>query len=69
MKWEYKTIFFNKKNFFTSSIDTQLLDEKINDYADKGWELFTLKTVGFLVLQGAIIIFRKEKLTQFTFPI
>ncbi len=62
MKWEYKTIFFNKKNFFTSSIDTQLLDEKVNDYADKGWELVTMNNAGFLGWQGAIIIFRREKL-------
>ncbi len=61
MKWEYKTIFFNKKNFFTSVVDTNLLDGKINDYADRGWELVSFKNVGHFGWQGVIIIFKREK--------
>ncbi|MGH8369891.1 MAG: DUF4177 domain-containing protein [Gammaproteobacteria bacterium] len=61
MTWEYKTLYFNKKNFFTSGIDTKLLDSKINDYAEKGWELDQLNPVGWLSMQAVILVFRRQQ--------
>lgn len=60
MQFEYKTVYFNRPNFFTSAVDVKLLDEKLNEYAGKGWELVSFNTVG-LTGRSAFIVLKRPK--------
>ncbi|MBA3029056.1 MAG: DUF4177 domain-containing protein [Desulfobacteraceae bacterium] len=63
MKWEYKTIHFSRKKFITSSLDTALIDEKLNSYSDNGWELvtFEIKTTFIGIETGAYALLKRAK--------
>lgn len=58
MKYEYKTLDFRKRAFITSTVDVKALDEKLNEYAEKGWELVSVNLVG-LFAQAAIVVLKR----------
>ena len=62
MKWEYKTISFDKMKFITSSLNTDLFNEKLNSYGDQGWELVSFATTTSLWghPRAAIAIFKRK---------
>jgi len=63
MDWEYETIRFDKMKFISSSLDIGLLNEKLNFYGEKGWELVSLETTTtFLGGQNAVVaVFKRPK--------
>ena len=42
MRWEYKTIKFKKRSFFSGSLDTDELNQEINALGRDGWELVSI---------------------------
>lgn len=42
MQWEYRTIRFDRRRFFSSRIDSEYLDSKLNTRGAAGWELVGL---------------------------
>ena len=62
MKWEYKTVRFDKRKFITSSLDTDLLNEKLNTYGDQGGELINCQmTTSIRGLPiAAIAVFKRK---------
>lgn len=62
MKWEYKTIRFAKRKFITSSLDTDLLNEKLNAYGDRGWELISCQVTTSIwgLPTMAIAVFKRK---------
>jgi len=58
IQYEYKTLDFRKKSFFTSAIDPKALEEKLNEYAERGWEVVSLSLIGWYA-RGAIVVFKR----------
>lgn len=58
MKFEYKTLNFRKRAFLTSAVDVKALDDILNEYAAKGWELVSVNLMG-LFAQAAIVVFKR----------
>ncbi|HET7650800.1 MAG TPA: DUF4177 domain-containing protein [Gammaproteobacteria bacterium] len=58
MKYEYKTLNFRKRAFFTSAVDVKALDEMLNESAEKGWELVSVNLIGLLA-QAAIVVLKR----------
>lgn len=63
MKWEYKTVLFNKKKFVSGSLDKKLLDKELNSYGDNGWELVSFELKTTLIGQdiAAFALFKRAK--------
>lgn len=57
MKWEYKTIQFIRKNFWTSSLDTQEIRDRLNEAGQDGWELVSFAT-SFGMQRGVAVLKR-----------
>lgn len=43
MKWEYKTVQFEKKGFISSKLDIDELDTELNALGREGWELISFE--------------------------
>ena len=39
MRWEYKVIKFNKRSFFSGTIDPEAFEAELNNLGRDGWEL------------------------------
>ncbi|MDO6427429.1 DUF4177 domain-containing protein [Thalassotalea sp. 1_MG-2023] len=63
VKWQYKTLRFDKKQFISGRLDLSLLDEKLNAYGDMGWELVSLDTNSsvFGTDIAAVAVFKRIK--------
>jgi len=63
MNWEYKTVRFDKKKFVTGALDIALLNEKLNTYGERGWELVSFETKKAIFGQdiSALAIFKRVK--------
>lgn len=57
MRWEYKTIKYRKRNFFSGCVDIEALNENVNSMAKEGWELVSC----WGAPDGAIAIFKRQK--------
>lgn len=42
MRWEYKTITFKKRHFFSGSIDLETLNQQLDALGREGWELVSI---------------------------
>lgn len=58
MRWEYKTINFTKRSFFTGVVDSAALDEQLNNMGRDGWELVSAIQNP---MAGVIAIFKRAK--------
>ncbi len=49
MKWEYKTVRFQKQNQWKFSLDRKLIEEKMTQLGAEGWELVSFVTQNALL--------------------
>lgn len=59
MRWEYKTLHFTKRSFFSGAINTESLELQLNDLGREGWELVSLAQVNHM--QGIIAVLKRSK--------
>jgi len=60
MKWEYKTINYEKRSFFSGKIDRAELNEKLNDIGREGWELVSISgSSGWGAAAGILAVFKR----------
>ena len=61
-KWEYKTVTFNKRKFFTSQIDWEEFNALLNRHGDNGWEMVSSISTGSPFITGSVaVILKREK--------
>jgi len=64
MHWEYKTIQYNKRNFFGGALkmDTGEFTDQLNKLGNDGWELVNVcpNPVGWQ-MQGVIMVFKRPR--------
>lgn len=61
MRWEYKTIKFKKRSFFSGSLDTEELNQQINILGRDAWELVSLCPAMFMgAPQGVIAVLKRS---------
>lgn len=46
MQWEYKTIRFEKRSFWSSRINIEEIERKLNERGLTGWELVSTASIG-----------------------
>jgi len=59
-KWEYKTITFNKRKFFTSQIDWEEFNALLNRYGGNGWEIISSIPTGSPFFTGSVTVILKR---------
>jgi hypothetical protein len=42
MRWEYKTLSFKKRSFFSGAIDAEALNQQLDALGREGWELVSV---------------------------
>jgi hypothetical protein len=62
MKWEYKTIRFDKKRFFSSALDIEWIELILKKNGIQGWELvhFSVNTTFIGIEISALAILKKQ---------
>lgn len=58
MRWEYKTLKFTKRQFFTGAMDPEALEQMLNDLGREGWELVSINQAQ---MQPAIMVLKRQK--------
>ncbi|MES2674906.1 MAG: DUF4177 domain-containing protein [Pseudomonadota bacterium] len=56
MRWEYKTLKYTKRSFFTGAVDAEELQQMLNDLGRDGWELVSINQTQ---MQPAIIVLKR----------
>ena len=59
MKWEYKTVNYAKRSFWTSGVNTEGLSETLNKLGSEGWELVDV-TSG-QAWSGLVLILKRQR--------
>ena len=58
MRWEYKTIIFTKRAFFTGVINAEAFDAQLNELGRDGWELVSVVSNQ---MQGVTAVFKRTR--------
>lgn len=58
MRWEYKTISFSKRAFFTGIISAEGLQLQLNELGRDGWELVGVTQSG---MHGILAVLKRTK--------
>lgn len=62
MRSEYKSVKCKKSNFFSGSVDIELIDDKVNGMAREGWELISMcPYFCWGAPQGIILMFKRTR--------
>lgn len=62
MRWEYKTIAFKKRRFFTGAIDADALNQQLDGLGRDGWELVSICPGSFFgAPSGVIAVLKRQK--------
>lgn len=56
MRWEYKTLKYTKRSFFTSAVNSEELEQVLNELGRDGWELVSINQTQML---PSIIILKR----------
>jgi hypothetical protein len=59
MRWEYKTLSYKKRSFFSGAIDAEALNQQLD--GREGWELVSISPNGLGTVSGVIAIFKRQK--------
>lgn len=62
MRWEYKTISFKKRNFFSGAIDAEALNQQLDGLGREGWELVSVCPGTFFgTPSGVIAVLKRQR--------
>lgn len=64
MRWEYKTIQYNRRNFFGGAlkIDAAEFNDQLNRLGAEGWELVSIApNIAGWQAQGVIAVFKRAR--------
>jgi hypothetical protein len=61
MRWEYKTLSFKKRSFFSGAIDAEVLNQQLDALGREGWELVSIYPNGLGTASGVIAVFKRQK--------
>lgn len=62
MRWEYKTINFKKRSFFSGALDTEELNQQLDALGRDGWELVSMcQSIFMRSPQGIIAVFKRSR--------
>jgi hypothetical protein len=59
MRWEYKTINFTKRSFFTGAIELDNFDTQLNELGREGWELVSVTQNQ--MQRGVVAVFKRPR--------
>ena len=59
MRWEYKTINFTKRSFFTGTLIAEAFDVQLNELGREGWELVSVMQGKMQV--GVTAVFKRSR--------
>lgn len=62
MRWEYKTVRFKKRSFFSGALDTEELNQQLDALGRDGWELVSLCPAMYMsTSQGLIAVLKRSR--------
>jgi hypothetical protein len=61
MRWEYKTLSYKKRSFFSGAIDAEALNQQLDALGRDGWELVSICPKGLGTASGVIAVFKRQK--------
>lgn len=61
MQWEYKTIRFAKRGFWSSQLDHEELERKLNERGNDGWELVSTASIGVFSTPVIVAFLKRPK--------
>lgn len=62
MRWEYKTLSFKKRSFFTGAVDADALNQQLDALGREGWELVSICPGSFFgAPSGVIAVLKRQK--------
>lgn len=61
MRWEYKTLAYNKRSFLGGNINIDELNERLNKLGGEGWELVSVSANQTWGGQGIVLILKKSR--------
>ena len=59
MRWEYKTINFTKRSFFTGTIELDAFETQLNELGREGWELVSVTQNQ--MQRGVMAVFKRAR--------
>jgi len=62
MRWEYKTINFKKRSFFSGALNIEELNQQLDVLGRDGWELVSMcQGIFGSSSQGVIAVFKRSR--------
>lgn len=62
MRWEYKTLSFKKRSFFSGSIDAEAFNQQLDALGRDGWELVSICPNSFMgAPSGVVAVLKRQK--------
>lgn len=62
MRWEYKTLSFKKRSFFSGAIDTEAFNQQLDALGRDGWELVSICPNSFMgAPSGVVAVLKRQK--------
>lgn len=61
MRWEYKTLSFKKRSFFSGTIDSEAFNQQLDALGREGWELVSICPNGLGAASGVVAVFKRQK--------
>ncbi len=62
MSFEFKTLFFKETSgFFTTQLDSQLLQQKLNKLGQSGWQVSSCTNSGSQLRPALIVILQRAR--------
>ncbi|MEN0038352.1 MAG: DUF4177 domain-containing protein [Cellvibrio sp.] len=62
MRWEYKTLSFKKRSFFSGAIDVEAFNQQLDAYGREGWELVSVcPNTSMGAPSGLVAVLKRQK--------
>ncbi len=61
MRWEYKTLSFKKRSFFSGTIDADAFTQQLDALGREGWELVSICPNALGAVSGLVAVLKRQK--------